>query len=76
MKTDEIFMGWNYSRYVDQVAAAGKAEYNIPMFCNAWLPNPTDKGPGDYPGGGPQDHMHDIWRAGACISICSARIFT
>ena len=65
MKTDEIFMGWNYSRYVDQVAAAGKAEYNIPMFANAWLPNPTDKGPGDYPGGGPQDHMHDIWRAGA-----------
>ena len=65
MKTDEIFMGWNYSRYVDKVAAAGKAEYNIPMFANAWLPAVTDKGPGDYPAGGPQDHMHDIWRAGA-----------
>jgi hypothetical protein len=64
VKTDEIFMGWNYARYVDQVAEAGKREYNIPMFVNAWLNTPADKGPGDYPGGGPQAHMHDIWRAG------------
>jgi hypothetical protein len=65
MKTDEIFMGWNYARYVDQVVEAGKGEYAIPMFVNAWLPAATDKGPGDYPSGGPQAHMHDIWRAGA-----------
>jgi hypothetical protein len=65
MKTDEIFMGWNYSRYVEQVAKSGKAEYAVPMFVNAWLPAPTDKGPGDYPCGGPQAHMHDIWRAEA-----------
>ncbi|MGA2752029.1 MAG: DUF5597 domain-containing protein [Verrucomicrobiota bacterium] len=64
-KTDEVFMGWNYARYVDQVAEAGKGEYGIPMFVNAWLNAPTDKGPGDYPSGGPQAHMHDIWRAGA-----------
>jgi Domain of unknown function (DUF5597)/Beta-galactosidase len=65
VKTDEIFMGWNYARYVDQVAEAGKKEYPIPMFVNAWLNTPADKGPGDYPGGGPQAHTHDIWRAGA-----------
>jgi hypothetical protein len=65
MKTDEIFMGWNYSRYVDKVVEAGKGEYAIPMFVNAWLNAPTDKGPGDYPSGGPQAHNHDIWRAGA-----------
>jgi hypothetical protein len=65
VKTDEIFMGWNYARYVDQVAEAGKREYDIPMFVNAWLNTAADKGPGDYPGGGPQAHMHDIWRAGA-----------
>jgi hypothetical protein len=35
------------------------------MFVNAWIVQPEDKGPGDYPSGGPQDHMHDIWRAGA-----------
>jgi hypothetical protein len=65
MKTDEIFMGWNYARYVDQVVEAGKGEYAIPMFVNAWLPAATDRGPGDYPSGGPQAHMHDIRRAGA-----------
>ena len=64
VQTDEIFMGWNYARYVDQVADAGKREYPIPMFVNAWLNSPADKGPGDYPSGGPQAHMHDIWRAG------------
>jgi hypothetical protein len=58
-------MGWNYSRYIDHVAEAGKREYPIPMYVNAWIVQPADKGPGDYPSGGPQDHMHDIWRAGA-----------
>jgi hypothetical protein len=65
VNADEIFMGWNYARYVDKVAEAGKREYAVPMFVNAWLNGPSDKGPGDYPSGGPQAHMHDIWRAGA-----------
>jgi hypothetical protein len=64
-QADEIFMGWNYSRYINSVAEAGKKEYAIPMFVNAWIVQPEDKGPGDYPSGGPQAHMHDIWRAGA-----------
>ncbi len=63
-RADEVFMAWNYSRYIGKVAEAGKAEYPVPMFVNAWLVQPEDKGPGDYPSGGPQDHMHDIWRAG------------
>ena len=64
-KADEIFMGWNYARYINAVVEAGKKEYSIPMFVNAWIVQPEDKGPGDYPSGGPQNHMHDIWRAGA-----------
>ncbi|MEO7497931.1 MAG: DUF5597 domain-containing protein [Massilia sp.] len=62
---DEAFSAWHYARYINQVAAAGKAEYALPMFVNAWLVQPDDKKPGDYPGGGPQSHSHDIWRAGA-----------
>ncbi|MBC7915728.1 MAG: beta-galactosidase, partial [Pyrinomonadaceae bacterium] len=61
---DEAFMAWNYATYVNTVTKAGKAEYNIPMFVNAWIVQPEDKKPGDYPGGGPQAHVHDIWRAG------------
>jgi hypothetical protein len=63
-RADEIFMAWHYSRYIGKVAEAGKAEYPVPMFVNAWLVQPEDRGPGDYPSGGPQDHMHDIWRTG------------
>ena len=35
--TDEIFMAWNFARYVGRVAEAGKAEYPLPMFVNAAL---------------------------------------
>jgi hypothetical protein len=72
--TDELFMAWSYARYIDQVAAAGKAAYDLPMFVNAWLNNPepgTDswasggQQPGDWPSGGPLPHTFDIWRAGA-----------
>jgi hypothetical protein len=63
-RADEVFMAWNYSHYIGKVAEAGKAVYPVPMFVNAWIVQPEDKGPGDYPSGGPQAHMHDIWRAG------------
>ncbi len=35
--TDEIFMAWNYARYVNKITEAGKAEYPLPMFVNVWL---------------------------------------
>jgi hypothetical protein len=62
---DEIFMAWNYARYVNAVAAEGKKEYNIPMYANAWLQQPNHAWPGTYPSGGPVPQVHDIWRAGA-----------
>lgn len=65
VKTDEFFMAWNYARYLNECARAAKAEYNIPMYVNAWIVQPEDKGPGDYPSGGPQAHVLDFWRAGA-----------
>lgn len=64
-QAEEAFMAWNYSRYMNTVAAAGKAQYPLPMFVNTWIVQPDDKGPGDYPSGGPQAQSHDIWRAGA-----------
>ncbi len=74
LETDEIYMAWNYAIYIDKVAAAGKVQYTIPMFVNAWLTG-TDqspggwpsggKKPGDWPSGGPLPHTLDIWLAGA-----------
>jgi len=62
---DEIFMAWRYSLYINKIAAAGKAEYDIPMYCNAWLQQPGCPRPGEYPSGGPVPQVHDIWRFGA-----------
>ncbi len=62
---DEIFMAWNYARYLNKVVAEGKAEYGIPMFVNAWLQQPDHAWPGTYPSGGPLPQVHDVWRAGA-----------
>jgi hypothetical protein len=76
LAADEIFMAWNYARYINRVAEAGKAEYRLPMFVNAWIVQPEDKGPGDYPSGGPVDHVHDVWRAGApLIDILAPDIY-
>ncbi|MCJ7446502.1 MAG: DUF5597 domain-containing protein [Bacteroidales bacterium] len=65
VKTDEFFMAWNYACYLNECARAAKEKYPIPMFVNAWIVQPEDKGPGDYPSGGPQAHVLDFWRAGA-----------
>ena len=63
--TEEIFMAWNYATYVEQIAASGKEELALPMYVNAWMKQPTQPNPGQYPSGGPQAHLIDIWRAGA-----------
>jgi len=62
---DEIFMAWNYARYVNAVVEAGKKEYNIPMYVNQWLQQPNYPWPGVYPSGGPAPQVHDVWRAAA-----------
>jgi beta-galactosidase GanA len=63
--SDEFFMAWRYSAFLNKVAAAGKAEYDIPMYANAWLQQPGCPRPGEYPSGGPVPQVHDIWRFGA-----------
>jgi hypothetical protein len=69
--TDEIFMAWNFARYIGRVAGAGKAEYPIPMFLNAALAGRTleQERRGERTRfsavGGPMDDLMDVWRAGA-----------
>ncbi len=60
---DEIFTAWYIARYIGKVTEAGKAELPLPMYANAWL----GMGPptGQYPTGGPNPQVHDIWRAAA-----------
>ena len=62
---DEVFMAWYIGSYVNDVASAGKKEYPLPMYVNAWLVQPVTPRPGQYPSGGPVSKMMDVWRAAA-----------
>jgi hypothetical protein len=61
----EAFSAWYVARYVDAVAAAGKQQYPLPMYCNNWLAGPGAARAGDWPSGGPTIHVLDIWKAAA-----------
>lgn len=75
-RTDEIFMAWHYAKFVQAVAAAGKASYAIPMYVNTWLGG-NDTKPGSYPSGGPQPRVVDIWKAGgSAIDIYSPDLYS
>jgi len=52
-------------RLVDAVADAGKRQYPIPLYVNAWLVQSPTQAPGAYPSGGPVSRVLDVWKAGA-----------
>ena len=56
-------MAWHYAKFMGRMAAAGKAVHPLPVFTNTWIVQPEDKGPGDYPSGGPQPLNLDLWKA-------------
>lgn len=63
--TDELFMAWHFGRFLEGMASAGKRAYALPVFTNTWIVQPEDRGPGDYPSGGPQPLSLDVWKAAA-----------
>ncbi len=67
---DQFFQAYSLAYYVNRVAKAGKAEMQIPMYCNVWLEYPRGyqirgfSRPGfDYPSGGPMQSNIAIWKA-------------
>lgn len=73
---DDIFMADAFSRFVDTVASAGRAEYDIPLYVNVALCSedsswvdfgeipagvPEGERPGQFPSGGPVGHSLDIY---------------
>lgn len=65
-KADQAFNSWYTARYVDQVAAAGQAQLNLPMYANAALSDPFDeKQAPTGASGGPNWNVIDIWKAAA-----------
>ena len=61
---DEVFMAWNYARYIQAVAEAGKRAYLLPMYVNCQLPAPGERA-GEYPSGGPHPYYLEVYRVTA-----------
>jgi hypothetical protein len=70
---DESFAAYSTAHYIGEVAAAGKAEYALPMYCNVWFAYPVHalenrdrpSAGQEYPSGGPQQANIPIWKAAA-----------
>ena len=74
-RADEIFMAWQYARFIQAVTARGKAAYDIPMYVNTWLAR-DETTPGDYPSGGPEPWVVDVWKAaGSSLDFYSPDLY-
>jgi beta-galactosidase GanA len=74
-RADELFMAWHYAHFIQAVTARGKAVYNIPMYVNTWLAG-DDSTPGNYPSGGPEPWVVDVWNAaGSAIDLYSPDLY-
>jgi beta-galactosidase GanA len=63
---EEFFHAWSVARYIEHLAAAGKAIYPLPLYVNAALRNPlVASRPPSYESGGPTDNVIAIWKAAA-----------
>jgi hypothetical protein len=63
---DETFEAWYTAVYIEQVAAAGKAEYRLPMYVNAALRDPINPGRApSYESGAPTDNNIGLWKIAA-----------
>lgn len=62
---DEMFMAWNYAKYVEQLAKSAKEKLpDTPLYVNAALDS-RGRRPGQYPSAGPIARLGNIWKAGA-----------
>jgi len=72
--SDELFSAYHVAKYVNTVAAAGKAIYPLPMTANCWLDR--DGSPGEYPTGGPISKVQEVWDFCAPnIDVCCPDIY-
>ena len=57
---EEMLMAYYTAKHIGTVAAAGKAEYPIPMYSNCWLVQGGK--PGQYPSGGPVYRVMEVYQ--------------
>jgi len=66
---DEYFHAYSIASYIEEIAKAGRAVYNLPMYVNNALrdplENPVMPWKGNFASGGPTYDVLDIYRAAA-----------
>jgi hypothetical protein len=74
---DEYFHAWSVARYIQHVAAAGKAVYPLPLYVNAALRDPlSNPRPSSYESGGATDNVLSIWKVAApAIDLLASDIY-
>lgn len=74
---DEFFHAYAIASYVNEIAAAGKAVYPLPMNVNVALRHPVNPGQaGSYASGGPTDNVLDVWKSAApSVDLISPDIY-
>lgn len=72
----EIFSAWHMAKYINEVSLAGKKEYDLPMYVNAWPREHGFQRPGEYPSGGPVSTMLEVWKLAApSLSLIAVDIY-
>ncbi len=73
----DLFTAWNLAQFIDDLAVAGKAHHDVPMYVNAWLGSYGWRAPGlTYPAGGATYHTLDIWRwAAAHVDLIAPDLY-
>jgi beta-galactosidase GanA len=82
---DEIFQVYHQAKYINEIAAAGKAEFAIPYYINVWIDYPVTALPQRqidtpgiaYPSGGAVVKVLGLWKALApSIDMIGPDIYT
>jgi len=69
-EADEIFQAYHQAKYINEIAAAGKREFEIPLYINVWIDYPAAELPQrqidtpgiGYPSGGAVQKFVGLWR--------------
>jgi hypothetical protein len=70
-EADETFQAYYQAKYINEIAAAGKAEFAIPLYINVWVSYPAAELPQrqaaipgiGYPSGGAVQKLVGLWKA-------------
>lgn len=68
---DELFQLYHQAHYLNEIASAGKREFDVPLYMNVWLSYPPAELPErrlpepgiQYPSGGAVQRWVGLWRA-------------